>query len=285
MARPIRRNRLDTTPQFKGAFDEVVCPDNFLAGPWPAIYWGPDQRSNEEDVIYSPPPSWRHLEGMRVPKVVRFIYDDYEHEYITPDGDDPGSGDPQECEGGLIYDESYGSGWTQKEERVYGEWYVPGNNPYHHPASPPNYPILGDVAFLGDMSMEDYFAQYPPRFGASGFAHFTMNGVEGDADSARTIISDSTIDPTTHTFTVVYDGPGAGAMGFLGAQLHTITRYIWVRTINFQHCRATPEGSEIADGSYEFEYPFETEEPPDDGAPILQHIFVQPGGGGGDGGS
>lgn len=90
MPEPIRRNRLNTTPQFKGAFQEVVRPDNFLAGVWPAIYWGPDQISNEEGTIYSPPPSWRQLEGLRVPKVIRFIYDNYEHEY----DDDPGGGDP-----------------------------------------------------------------------------------------------------------------------------------------------------------------------------------------------
>lgn len=90
MPDPIRRNRLETTPQFKGADKEVVCTENFLAGIWPSIYWGPDQVSNQEGEIYSPPPSWRQLEGMRVPKVIRFIYDNYEHEY----DDDPGGGDP-----------------------------------------------------------------------------------------------------------------------------------------------------------------------------------------------
>lgn len=97
-------------PNFKFQFQvlqgsdwEIVRPGNFIGAGhgffWPAIYWGPDQFTSDSQHavdIYEQPRAWKHNEFNRVPKVVRFIYDGYIHEF-TQEGDppEPGNGDPR----------------------------------------------------------------------------------------------------------------------------------------------------------------------------------------------
>jgi len=47
-----------------------------------ACYWGPNQKVNEEGERYQVPTGWKE-EFLRVPKVVRFIYDEFEFK-VTP---------------------------------------------------------------------------------------------------------------------------------------------------------------------------------------------------------
>lgn len=105
------------TQKLQNSNNEIIRPGNFTAGDHPAIYWGPDQYSNDADLgpasrIYLTPRAWKQNEFNRVPKVVRFIYDGYQHTY-TQEGIDPpdgGDGDP------LLSRDTTVGGWQQNAE-------------------------------------------------------------------------------------------------------------------------------------------------------------------------
>jgi hypothetical protein len=112
-------------PKFQGAKgNEPIRSARFDAMNFddPAIYWGPEQYTQNEGDLYTPPEAWRNSEPLHVPKVYRFIFDEYEDEFEPGHGDDPPPPDPNATNCDEHPD--YIGPWALYASTVWNDWHI-----------------------------------------------------------------------------------------------------------------------------------------------------------------
>jgi hypothetical protein len=102
-------NQDETPPRAKVDPFLTTSPGDFVADKLP-IFWGPNQYITEDDT-YVAPQTWRNWESLRVPRVVRFFYENYIYDESKekplqggPGGDGGGGGGvpPDQCNASVI---------------------------------------------------------------------------------------------------------------------------------------------------------------------------------------